>query len=377
MTATQARPTVAPATRLVPRLPEPTSSWPALDGLRGLAVLAVVGHHFGVGGLSGGWIGVDIFFVISGFVVTGTLLRLSERSPRHRPGWWRFLARRAARLYPALIALVVFAAIWSYVQDGRVTEELRWSVGSSLLQAFNLADGYGYADGRAFGHLWAVAVGWQFSLLVPLVVVGLFALPRRRAAAVAVGFAVLEMLLRPLGVAIGIAPARIYVLTWFRLDGLLLGMAIAFAWQSTSLRIRQRLYRWAWPALAVLAAIPVAAPDWFDWQAPSMILIVPLASVASAALVLALVTRAVPRPIRRLLELAPLRWIGERCYSIYLWHYVVGVALIAGGEEAGWQGWALFGRQVLFTAIAAMSSYSFIERPARQWLDARLTPSRP
>ncbi len=370
MTATVTRSAAAGPATFPGRLPRPTGYWPGLDGLRGLAVLAVVAYHFHVPGFAGGWIGVDVFFVISGFVVTASVLRLVDHAGAPVIDW-RFYARRASRLLPALFVLIAFIGTWTYLHDDEITRRVQNSMVAAVLQVYNIAAAFDLTDNRAFAHFWSLSVEWQFYLVVPFAIWALIVAPRRAAAATAALFALFVAALRVVGLASGISATRVYVLTWFRIDGLLLGVAIAFAWQATALRVRQRLYSASWLALAVLAAVPVTVPGWYTWRVPSLALVVPLASLASAVLIYALIVRAAPHPVRWLLELRPLRYVGERSYSIYLWHYVIGVAIIAGGDH-GWDGAVTLGRQLFFTTLASLASFAVVERPARRWLNARL-----
>lgn len=370
MTATQIRPAAAGSATFPGKLPRPTGYWPGLDGLRGLAVLVVVAYHFHLPGFGGGWVGVDVFFVISGFVVTASVLRLVDQAGAPVIDW-RFYARRGARLLPALFALLAFIVVWAFVHDDEITRRVQNAVIATGLQVYNIAAAFDLTDNRAFSHLWSLSVEAQFYLVAPFAIWALIAAPRRAAAATAAMFALFVAALRVVSLVYGISPTRVYALTWFRLDGLFLGVAIAFAWQATALRVRQRLYSASWVALAVLAAVPFVAPGWFSWRVPSLAAVVPLVSLATGVVVYALSVRAVPKPMRGLLELRPLRYVGVRSYSIYLWHYVLGVAVIAGDDDR-WRGVPTLARQLFFTAFASLASYALIERPARRWLNARL-----
>lgn len=338
-----------------------------LDGLRGLAVLAVVGYHFGIPGMLGGYLGVDVFLVLSGFVVIRSLSRSTLE-----PGWVRqFFLRRLARLAPAMVPLLVFATLWYGIQTPGYTVHEIVAVASGALMAYNVGHVFAHAD-PALAHLWSLAVEWHFYLAAPLLVA-----PRRRTHAHPAGWlvatAVLVVLVRSAALAIGaIGPQTAFTLTPFRLDGLLLGAALALAspeWLAATCRRRGRLIGAS--AATVLLVLVAAGPVWYARPKISLIITMPLATTATAVLVALAAADTLGPLMRRCLSSKPLVWLGERSYSIYLWHYVAGTVVIAGGSErfqGVWTTAAMLGTSL----AAAVLSYDFVERPLRSVITARI-----
>ena len=161
----------------------PTTHWLALDGLRGLAVLAVMAYH--LGHLSGGFLGVDLFFVLSGFLITSLLL--GEGARKGKVDLRRFWVRRARRLLPALavalVAVVVAARIWldhSTLPALRIDALATAGYVANWRFATQAAGGYFAADPSPLRHTWSLAIEEQYYLVWPLVVVAGMALARRR-----------------------------------------------------------------------------------------------------------------------------------------------------------------------------------------------------
>ncbi len=392
MTRTDPVPSAAaPAPR-----PDPVGGrYAGLDGLRAIAVALVVAYHlFPAWWLPQGFIGVDVFFVISGFLITSLLLREAEVSVEEGRGsrislldFWR---RRARRLLPALITLIVVCGLWAWSVGGDVLVGFGRQVLGALTFTFNwmsISAGSGYFDSgtpELFRNLWSLAVEEQFYVLWPLLFPLLLLIPSRLiragvAAVAAAGSALWMAVLVSGAVASGAAASgaaadvtRAYFGTDSHGFGILLGVALAFAVgralrEPTAWMVRPNVRRGvtAVGVLAVAAIIAVAtvppAPDAATF--PGALLGACLLTVA------AITAGAWPGSmLGRSLDLAPLRWVGVRSYGIYLWHWPVLVLLMAGtaiapGSEptlaVGF--WAL-----AITLVAATVSYRFIETPVRR-----------
>jgi peptidoglycan/LPS O-acetylase OafA/YrhL len=370
----------------------PPSSEPyrvvGLDGLRAIAVVLVIVFHLGPGALVGGYLGVDVFFVVSGFLITTLLVREREATGRIRLG--AFWLRRARRLLPALVVLVLVCCTAAWGIGG----DLLVGLGRQLIGAASfsmnwllIADGstyFGQGMPELFRNLWSLAVEEQFYLIWPLLLaIVLLRIPRWLRIAVALllagGSAVaMALLLDP---ADG---TRVYYGTDTHAFGLAIGAALAFA------AVHWPTARAAWPRavrlllpvaglLAIAALIGLAVVldgDGTTAYRGGLVLVSVLTAIAIGALLL-------PGSwIGRVLETGPFRWVGRRSYGLYLWHWPV--LLLAQNalptwQRDGWQGWAIGGAAAAITVIAAALSYRFIEQPVRRFRFRRApgAPARP
>jgi len=380
------------------RTPPRFGNQPALDGLRAVSVMAVLAYHAGFGWMTGGFYGVEVFFVVSGFLITSLLLDERERSGRIALG--TFWARRARRLLPALCAMLVAVAAWTSVagsaeQQGQLRRDLPWGAFyvANWGQIVGKVPYYSSTDPPLLRHLWSLAVEEQWYLIWPLVFAGLAALGlsmTRRAALLAAGFAViwLGMVVISWGSLSGTFHAPLlgdvdrtnllYLSSVTRAGGLLLGAAAAFVW---------RPWRWRPPArpltglecagaasltILVIAfcTAHLASAATFQWT-------LPLVSLASLVVVCVAVHPGAPT-MRRLLGSRPLVELGKRSYGIYLWHWPIFVLV---GVQAGGR-WRV-GVALVLTALTSEACYQFIETPIRNgtWratyaaLRHRLAPS--
>jgi peptidoglycan/LPS O-acetylase OafA/YrhL len=305
---------------------------PALDGIRGLAIAAVCGIHFF--GLGGGFLGVDIFFVLSGFLIT-TLL-LDEHDRNGAIDLVRFYRRRIRRLLPGLALLLVVAVpLAGFAAGGGKAAEF-FALG---LYSMNFARAFFGSNNVLSGHLWSLAQEEQFYLLWPALLIVLL---RRRSfcwtvMALAVMFCVLVSYRAALAVS-GAGWARIYFGPDTHADGLVLGCLAAFL-RRAGLRIGGTTGLAALGAICGLLVFAV-------WRSRSAaIWQITAAEIASALLVLAALE---PGPLRRLFSFAPVVWLGCISYSLYLW-----------------QGFGLSGAGLPGALIMAVLSYYVVERKFR------------
>ncbi len=345
---------------------------PGVAGLRALAVAAVVAYHAGAGWLPGGFLGVDVFFVISGYLITSLLL--AEHRASGSIDLVRFWLRRARRLLPAVVVMITVVLAAMLVLHPDEVGRLRGAVVSSLLYVVNwygvVADQSYFAEfGRppVFRHLWSLAVEEQFYLVwPPLLAVGLAVLGRRRlllgvAAGIAASTALAWVLFDP-----RVDPSRIYYGTDSRGAGLLVGVALAFVWPASRLGRAPRdgtppaLDVAGVAALAGLAALMAWLGE-FDarlYQGGFL-----MVAVATAVL-LAVVAHPGSR-LGRAFGWAPLVWIGVRSYGIYLWHWPV-LVLTRGDRDVPFDGPGLVALQVALTVGIAALSYRWVEVPFRR-----------
>jgi peptidoglycan/LPS O-acetylase OafA/YrhL len=365
------------------RQPPPGSSGPlslrhqpALDGLRGVAVVAVLLFHGGVAWATGGYLGVDVFFVLSGFLITSLLVTERQRSGRISIAG--FYGRRLRRLVPAMAAMLVGVAIYARWlapawQLPDIWGDLRATVGYYANWRFVLED-RGYFDAFAapspLTHTWSLAVEEQWYLLWPvLVAVLLRRSPEgdRRLTAPILVTAVLclgsalwcAMLATPTG-----DPSRVHYGTDTRAQQLLAGAVLAM--------LCHRAGRWTvGDALRrPLDVAGLAGLGWVLWLSSTIdegtawlyeggLLAV---SVAVAVVILAAVQPS--GLVRSVLSLRPLRAAGLVSYGLYLYHYPIYVVLSA--ERTGLHGDALLALRLALTAGVATASYYLLERPVRR-----------
>src|SRR3954447_9732878 len=383
---TRRRTTVTPVK--APTLPRR----PGLDGVRALAVAAVLLHHARVPGFAGGFLGVDVFFVLSGFLITSLLLQ--EADGAGRIDLKRFWARRARRLLPALFAvLLAVAAYGAWLAPGTTRARLGGDALATLAYVANwrfVVDGTSYfeqyADPSPLLHTWSLAVEEQFYLVWPLIVVLAVRLRRRPLertgwawASVAAGIlvsAVLAVTLTPAGAEV----TRAYYGTDVRAQELLVGVLLAL-WAA-----RRGLWSPDTPAMPS-ASSPAAAELAGITGLAGVVLAVGAAgdarhlvhsggllavSLAPAALVAAAVS---PRRTlaRRLLELPPLVGLGVISYGVYLWHWPLFVVLTPA--RTGLHDGPLAVLRIAATLVVAVASYRLIERPVRRADLRRLDPA--
>jgi peptidoglycan/LPS O-acetylase OafA/YrhL len=376
---------------------ETTRPWfVGLDGLRAVAVTAVVVFHFAPTALPGGFLGVDLFFVISGYLITRMLL--AEVDATRRIAVRDFYLRRIRRLLPAVIVLIVVTATASALVWRDELPTMRGSMLASLGYVTNwwlISDHQSYfvASGRPpmLQHLWSLAIEEQFYLVWPLALVLItrahLAWRRRddgspavlaagrlyRVAVVATALALGSTLVMSLiairsDVPYGADSGRVYFGTDTHAMGLLLGAAAgALATRGAVPLARGRpVLRGAFltDAAAVLALggliqIVISVDEFTPWLYRGGFLVVSLLCVVVVA--------AVPRRLSLLgwlLDRKPLRWVGTRSYSIYLWHWPVAV-VTRPNVDLGLAGWQVFGLRTAVTLGLAEASYRLIERPFR------------
>jgi len=312
----------------------PRSHWPALDGLRGLAILLVFGFHLPVGLFRAGSYGVILFFVLSGFLITTILLRelddIGTVSFRH------FYGRRARRLFPALLVVVIAHLL---LQLTVLDEPERWWDRSWPVLAY--VSNYVQAAGAQLVHMahtWSLAVEEHFYLLWPVMLV---AMPRRWRFAVTCGLVAAFAMWR-LGLLVtGASHDRVYFATDTNAFAPLLGCALAIGFHEKKIPASTRNIS----ALSTAALIITAFIPWHYYDRRLLYGTLPVAVLAAVAIHAALFT---PAPW---LENGVLRWFGRISYGLYLWHYMLIalpwerlptpplLAMIATPIAAAWISW--------------------------------------
>ncbi|MBL8093261.1 MAG: acyltransferase family protein [Anaerolineales bacterium] len=345
---------------------------PALDGIRALSVLAVFLYHTRFPWAAGGFLGVESFFVISGFLITSLLLR--EWLSAGRIDLRAFWLRRARRLLPAvwglLLAAPVLAAFWMPAALPRLAEDTL----AALVYATNLV--YivrqipyfeQFAQPPLLQHLWSLAVEEQFYVVWPLVIAaavrGLGIVSQAEARRLVPGL-FLVALASTAWMAVTYDPAgdasRVYFGTDTRAAGFLVGALLAAAWQPGTGEAPGR--RWqdlaGWGALAALLGAFTLVDEFNPWLYRGGFLAV--AALTALVIRLALVNGT---RFATILSSRPLAWLGARSYGVYLWHWPV---VVLSGPALATIPWALaVAAQALVTVILAEGSYRWVEAPIR------------
>jgi peptidoglycan/LPS O-acetylase OafA/YrhL len=341
---------------------------PGLDGVRALAVLAVMAFHEGIPGALGGYLGVDIFFVLSGYLITDLLV--AQRARRGRMNLRGFWTRRARRLLPALaVLLVTVTAAVAVIEPGQLGA-LRPALGAAATYSSNWYQALHHVSYFAtFGppaplqHLWSLAIEEQFYLVWPLILglVLLLAETRRARASIAWAGAAASALLMAILYTPGTDPSLVYYGTDTHATALLVGSAIALTCPLARMitappELARRLDFIGMAGLAVLAWAVGHFPGADPAVYPAGLII---AALAAAALTLA---AAAPGTIGSLLSLPPLRWLGVRSYGIYLWHWpVIALTVAILGRQPG-NAWLWIIEAAVAIGLAA-ASWRWIETP--------------
>lgn len=352
----------------------PTFSYrPALDGIRALAVLAVFAYHLGYPQMRGGYLGVDVFFVLSGYLITTLLLR--EHDATGRIDLLRFWGRRARRLLPALLIVVVAVALWvsgtsPVFELSQRRQDLFWAVfyGSNWHLIAGAQDYFAlYESASMMRHTWSLAIEEQFYLAWPLLVLGATWLCRGRTRALAalwLGATALSIGLMAVLYSPG-NPSRAYYGTEARVHQLLIGALLALLMLRVP-RLAQTRRAGTLAAVASCGFLLVAFVTLGDGSAAYYRGLSALIAVAAAGLIWGL--EVAPGGLAgRAFGVLPMRWVGGISYGVYLWHWPVILAIGApmGGLEWLPGSLGLTATRVLMTFIAAGLSFYLVERPVR------------
>ncbi|HKY65956.1 MAG TPA: acyltransferase, partial [Acidimicrobiales bacterium] len=346
---------------------------PGLDGLRAIALLAVLAFHQQFATARGGYLGVSSFFTLSGFLITS--LAIDERRRTGRLSWRGFWERRARRLLPAaVVALVAVLVVQAWLTVGS-GPRLRGDVLSAVAYVTNwrlvMADG-GYADLFATPspvvHFWSLAIEEQFYLVWPVVFLIGLALLRRRALVMAVvAGAILSSLLMAAMYEPLTDPSNVYYNTFTRLSGLLLGGALALVWDPA-----RRAERPAEPGisgaattgLGLIGAIGLGAIMRTTGEFDSFLYRGGFFLVGLTTCLLIVAATNERTAFASVLATAPMTWIGKRSYAIYLWHWPI-VVFTRPDADIALHGMASYAYRIGLTLLLAELSYRLVEAPWR------------
>jgi len=360
---------------------------PAIDGLRAIAVVAVILYHLGFDWIPGGFLGVDLFFVISGYVITRLLLDSIEISGGLNLG--AFYLARLRRLLPALLFMIVTTAItvgiWApdtmkrFLADTpfALTGTMNWWLVGRELDYFETI-------GRPplLQHTWSLAVEAQFYLIWPLILLLILKwFGKKRVAVASLFFAAISgitLLLVSLSLDANSASSvsHVYFGTDTHSIGLFLGAALAVSWVPQNFKeVVSRKAQDFIDAIGVVGFIGILGTFLLiDADNPSLYKIAfPLAGLFGAAIVTSIVHPA--SRFAPILQNRVLLWIGERSYAIYIWHWIIFQVTRPDIDLAG-QDWALLALRILIVLALADISLRYVELPVRRgviknWIKGR------
>jgi peptidoglycan/LPS O-acetylase OafA/YrhL len=345
---------------------------PGIDAMRALAVLAVFGYHSGLSWVPGGFLGVDVFFVISGYLITSLLLREFQRGGHVELG--RFWLRRAQRLLPAVAVLIAVSMVLGAIFEPARIASLRSDAISGLFYFANWHFIFGHESyfeqfGRPslFTHLWSLSVEEQFYLFWPLAfAAGMKLFGRGKLVLGVIAGALASVVLAWVLFDPGGDASRVYYGTDTHAVGLLAGVALALVWSPFELR-RHKAGPLVGPVLdlvgvlalgyIVLSFLHLHDYDLALWHGGYLWLAI------ATALLLAVLAHPAAR-LGPILGQKPLLWLGLRSYSFYLWHWPV-LVLTRPGIDVSLPRGILIPLQLLATLALADLSYRYVELPFR------------
>jgi peptidoglycan/LPS O-acetylase OafA/YrhL len=363
-------------------MPEPVKRnqryMPGLDGLRAIAVLAVIAFHFDRDAVPGGQLGVGIFFTLSGYLITDLLLaQLSERGKIKLGSFW---LARARRLLPALFVMLAVVVAWVTIFGPAQPDQFRKGVVSAVLYVNNWEQIFAnssyfarFADESPLIHLWSLSVEEQFYILWPfMLLIGVKVVRERplasgvrpRLALVTLALAIVSSIEMAVLFHPTIDPSRIYYGTDTRAGGLLFGAALAMVWPSR--RLSRRIAPQARNLLDGLGIFGLLVVGLMIWQTTETGAFLYRGGFVLLSLATVLILMPLAHPACRLgawLGVRPMRWIGARSYGIYLWQSPIIVLTSPQGAHGG----SLTRDALQLAAIFGVSalSWKFIEEPIR------------
>lgn len=345
-----------------------------LDGLRAFAVLSVMAYHFSFSWAKGGFLGVDIFFVLSGYLITS--IALPTQGNQIDLNVREFWVKRIRRLLPAAYVMIITTFVWVTLFNRNLLNTVRGDAISSIFYTSNwwfIFHKLSYFD--SFGspsplkNLWSLAIEEQFYILWPIVLIAGFYVFKKRSnfsilvlIGVTISATLMGLLYQP-----GADPSRVYYGTDTRSFELLIGCFLAFIWpmkrlssRNITVKLRNLLNITSFITFGILILSIVFLDEFQSFLYRGGMLLV----CVNAAILIACISHPVSF-LGKLLSFKPLRWIGSRSYGIYLWHYPVMV-LSTPVYEIGTPVYWRVSLQIVITFIIAELSYRFIEMPIRK-----------
>ncbi len=363
-----------PAEQAIPRTINPVNQsvsarphLPGLDGLRALAVIGVLAFHDDR--LTGGFLGVDLFFAVSGFLITTLLIdELQRTNTIDLIGFW---GRRLRRLLPAVMVLLVVVVIFFrlFADTGQwiiARNDAPWAQ-FYVANWQQISSGAGYWDAfaapSAFEHLWSLAIEEQFYVLWPLLVIAAWRVGRTRALGALTGIGIVASFVAMLTIYDGGDPTRVYMGTDTRAFSLLCGAFVALPAIRPAITAGMKKFRSAASGLTVALIVAIGFM-WFtvDGQSQWLFRGGLLAHSVASALIAVLIASSSSR-LSAAFSWRPLAYIGRLSYALYLWHWPVFI--FCTSERLDINGLALTAVRLAITFALSIASYLLVEQPIR------------
>jgi peptidoglycan/LPS O-acetylase OafA/YrhL len=354
---------------------------PGLDGLRGIAVLAVIIYHADVSFLVGGFLGVDVFFVLSGFLITSLLI--DELTRTNTVDRARFYIRRIRRLMPALFLVLFFSVLVSglFVLDAayHVRRDLPWAITFVLNWSYLFFEQSYFVNisrPPLLQHLWSLSVEEQFYVIWPIMLIGLYKVkignltPRIK---IFIASSVLAIASTAWMVHLSVAngypipndPSRVYFGTDTHAMGLLVGCAAAALWRSE--RLNEKLTPDRAAAMNGLGILSIAGLAYFFLYVSELNEFLYRGGFLVLSVLTAVLVVIAAHPglkFGQRLGNPVLKWFGDRSYGIYLWHWPIFV-LMRSGIDIQWPDPIAFVVKIAIVLVISDLSYRFVEMPIR------------
>ena len=354
---------------------------PGLDGLRGIAVLAVIIYHADVSWLVGGFLGVDVFFVLSGFLITSLLI--DELTRTNTVDRAQFYIRRIRRLMPALFLVLLFSVLVSglFVLDAayHVRRDLPWAITFVLNWSYLFFEQSYFVNisrPPLLQHLWSLSIEEQFYVIWPILLIGLYKVKIRNLTPrvkIFIASSVLAIASTAWMIYLSVSngfpipndPSRVYFGTDTHAMGLLVGCATAALWRSE--RLNERLTPDRAAAMNGLGLFSIAGLAYFFLFVSELNEFLYRGGFLVLSVLTAILVIVAAHPglkFGRRLGNPVLKWFGDRSYGIYLWHWPIFV-LMRSGIDIQWPDPIAFVVKVAIVLVVADLSYRFVEMPIR------------
>jgi peptidoglycan/LPS O-acetylase OafA/YrhL len=344
-----------------------------LDGLRAIAVLAVIAYHLNFDWAAGGLLGVTVFFVLSGYLITDLLI--AEFVTTDRINFNNFWIRRARRLLPAMFTMLIVVITWVTIFEQSMLDRLEEDTVAAILYVSNwwyifqdLSYFESFGPPSLLTHFWSLAVEEQFYILWPLLIVLVLKLKVKEGSLFSIillgaiaSAAAMTMLYEP-----GTDPSRVYYGTDTRVFSLLLGASLAVIWPSRKLSTNlPSEIRWKLDFVGLFALGFIFYMFWSTDQYQDFLYQGGMVAMSVASMLVVAVIVHPSSKLNTVLSFKPLRWIGVRSYGIYLWHFPV-IVLTSPQWGADAPNLVRTSLQLFLILTFASLSWIFIENPIRK-----------